>query len=132
MPASTARVRCWGVTGAGVVAGAEVGPKKRDSTLGSGSPVIGSTGGVGKSHVGRATSRTPEKAMMAASASRTVKGSRSQRKQTSAVSVGTRKVMTVASEMLSQDKESGSISTYPSPQMSQLPTSLIFTQSHNN
>jgi hypothetical protein len=65
----------------------------------SGSPVRGSMGGLGKSQVGRATSRTPEKAIKAARASRGVKGSRSQRKQTRAVRVGMRKVRTVASEM---------------------------------
>jgi hypothetical protein len=74
--------------------------------LGSGSPEMGSIGGNGNSQVGRATRSTPEKAMSAARASLDVNGSRSQIKQTKAVRVGIMKVMTVASEMFSHERES--------------------------
>jgi len=105
--ARTASVRCVGEMGAGVVFGDDITSISiLTIASASGCPVMGSTGGFGKSHVGRATSRTPLKAIRAASASRTVKGSRSQMKQTSAVRVGMMKVMTVASEILSQDNES--------------------------
>jgi hypothetical protein len=104
--AKTARVLCVGEIGVGVALDADVNSTSTLRTLGSGSPVIGSTGGVGNSHAGRATSKTPVNAMSAASASRTVKGSRSQMKQTNAVSVGIINVITVASEMFSQERES--------------------------
>lgn len=60
----------------------------------------------GKSHGGLATKRTPQKAMKLQSASFQVNGSRNQTKHTIAVMVGIRKVMTVASEISSQDRES--------------------------
>jgi hypothetical protein len=60
----------------------------------------------GKSHGGLATKRTPQKATKLQSASFQVNGSRSQTKHTIAVMVGIRKVMTVASEISSQDRES--------------------------
>jgi hypothetical protein len=98
MAARTASVRCVGeISGADTAC--PVAWKVREMAFASGSPVMGSMGGLGKSQVGRATSRTPEKAIKAARASRGVKGSRSQRKQTRAVRVGMRKVRTVASEM---------------------------------
>lgn len=110
MAARTARVRCVGEMGEGVVAGADV---MSVSALGSGVPVMGSMAGEGNSHVGRATSRTPVNAIRAARDSRMVKGSRSQMKQTSAVSVGMMNVMTVASEMFNHDKESLHVSSHP-------------------
>lgn len=64
--------------------------------------------GCGKSQGGRATQRTPRKATRLHKASFQVKGSRSQMKQTIAVVVGIRKVITVASEISSQERESGS------------------------
>ena len=110
--ARTARVRWVGEMGAGDAAGAglvmRVVSMLATTWFGSGSPVMGSTGGLGKSHVGRATSRTPEKAIRAARLSRIVKGSRSQMKQTSAVRVGIIKVITVASEMFNHESESDS------------------------
>ena len=110
--ARTARVRWVGEIGIGDVAGAEVVMRVvsmlATTSFVSGSPVIGSTGRLGKSHVGRATRRTPEKAIRAARASRIVKGSRSQMKQTSAVRVGIIKVITVASEMFNHESESDS------------------------
>jgi hypothetical protein len=60
----------------------------------------------GKSHGGLATKRTPQKAMKLHSASFQVNGSRSQMKHTIAVIVGMRNVITVASEISSQDRES--------------------------
>lgn len=110
--ARTARVRWVGEMGVGDVGGVEVVMRVvsmlATTSFGSGSPVMGSRGGLGKSHVGRATSKTPEKAISAARASRIVKGSRSQMKQTSAVRVGIIKVITVASEMFSHERESDS------------------------
>jgi hypothetical protein len=61
-----------------------------------------------KSQEGRATHSTPANAIKLHSASFQVKGSRSQRKHTMAVMVGIRKVITVASDMSSHDKESAS------------------------
>lgn len=66
----------------------------------------GATEESGKSHGGRATKRTPAKAIRPADASLTVYGSLNHKKQTKAVMVGTINVMTVASENSNHDSES--------------------------
>ena len=92
MAMSIARVRCSGLS---------------KDVLSSGWSGEGVTGCPwGKSHGGRATKRTPRKAMKLQRASFQVNGSCNQRKHTIAVMVGIRKVITVASEISSQDKES--------------------------
>jgi hypothetical protein len=99
-----AMVRCagdtWGVGAVGTPY------KLTASATGTGSPDMGSTGGVGNNHGGRATHRTPANASKPAIASFVVYGSLNQMKQTIAVMVGMMNVMTVASEMLSHDNES--------------------------
>jgi hypothetical protein len=69
-------------------------------------PAIGFECEAGNSHGGLATKRTPQNAMKLQSASFHVNGSRNQMKHTMAVIVGIKNVITVASEISSQDRES--------------------------
>ena len=99
MEQQIAIVRSWGVALAAeiiplaAVAAAEAYPVRKESLL-------------GKRKAGRATNKTPVKAMRPASASLTVKGSRRATHAMKAVRVGTRNVMTVASDTSRYERES--------------------------
>ena len=75
------------------VVAAEAYPVRKESLL-------------GKRKAGRATNKTPVKAMRPANASLTVNGSRRATQAMKAVRVGTRNVMTVASDTSRYDRES--------------------------
>ena len=75
------------------VVAAEAYPVRKESLLGN-------------KKAGRATNKTPVKAMRPASASLTVKGSRRATQAMNAVNVGTRNVMTVASDTSRYERES--------------------------